>query len=214
MNITLKILENDKQISQLILTELSKQILDLFNKSVKTILTKTKDLIKLVIVSQPEYSSLKNGSLRLELGIPDTSIVDSIVNSISNSINIEIKPIKVSGNKLSGGFLITFLDDTQIENIISSESASINDSKGYSLPWLKWLLLEGIKPIVKGYKVKLGPNEASRTGMAIMVESLTSWSVPAQFAGNKTNNWITRSINDIDENKILSIIKEEINRNI
>lgn len=214
MNIAFKILESDKQISQLIINELSKQVLDLLNQSIKTILTKTKDVIKLAIISQPEYSSLKNGSLRLELGIPDTSVVDNIVDSISNTTNITIKPIKISQNKLSGGFLITFLDDTQIQAIINSTDASVNDIKGYSLPWLKWLLLEGVKPIVKEYSVKLGPNKASRTGMAIMVKSPSSWGIPAQFAGNKNNNWITRSINDIDENKILSIIKEEVNKNL
>jgi hypothetical protein len=122
--------------------------------------------------------------------------------------------MKISGNKLSGGFLVTFLDDAQLENIMNSSYGMVNDVKGYSLPWLKWLLSEGVKPIVKGYSVRLGPNKASRTGMAIMVESPSSWSVPAQFAGNKSNNWITRSINDIDDNRILSIIKEEVNKNI
>lgn len=214
MNITLKILESDKQIAQSILGELSRQISDSFNKSSKNILIKIKDLLKLVIVSQPEYASLKNGSLRLELGIPDSSVVDNIVSSMINSTQIKIKPIKISGNKLSGGFTITFLDDVQLENIINSSDGMVNDPKGYSLPWLKWLLSEGVKPIVKGYSVRFGPNRASRTGMAIMVGSSSSWNVPAQFAGNKSNNWITRAVNDIDDNRILSIIQEEVTKSI
>ncbi len=214
MNITLKILENDKQINQLILNELSQQISKVFSKSSKVILSKVKELIRSVIVSQPEYSALKNGSLRLELGIPDTTVVDSIVSSLSNTTNIELKPIKISGNKLSGGFLITFLDDAQLQSIIDSPDGMVNDVKGYSLPWLKWLLSEGVKPIVKGYSVRIGPNKASRTGMAIMVDSASSWSVPAQFAGNKTNNWITRAISDIEDNRISSIIQEEVTKNL
>lgn len=214
MNITLKILENDKQINQLILNELSQQISKVFSKSSKVILSKVKELIRLVIVSQPEYSALKNGSLRLELGIPDTTVIDSIVASLSNTTNIELKPIKISGNKLSGGFLITFLDDAQLQNIIDSPDGMVNDIKGYSLPWLKWLLSEGVKPIIKGYSVRIGPNKASRTGMAIMVDAASSWSVPAQFAGNKTNNWITRAISDIEDNRISSIIQEEVTKNL
>jgi|APGre2960657404_1045060.scaffolds.fasta_scaffold50294_2 hypothetical protein len=214
MNITLKILENDKQINQLIFNELSQQISQVFSKSSKLILNKVKELIRSVIISQPEYSALKNGSLRLELGIPDTTVVDSIVSSLLNTTNIELKPIKISGNKLSGGFLITFLDDAQLQSIIDSPDGMVNDAKGYSLPWLKWLLSEGVKPIVKGYSVRIGPNRASRTGMAIMVNSASSWSVPAQFAGNKTNNWITRAIGDIEDNRISSIIQEEVTKNL
>jgi hypothetical protein len=214
MNITLKILESDKQINQLILNELSQQISKIFSKSSKIILNKVKELIRSVIVSQPEYSALKSGSLRLELGIPDTTVVDNIVSSLSNTTNIELKPIKISGNKLSGGFLITFLDDAQLQSIIDSPDGMVNDAKGYSLPWLKWLLSEGVKPIVKGYSVRIGPNRASRTGMAIMVNSASSWSVPAQFAGNKTNNWITRAIGDIEDNRISSIIQEEVTKNL
>lgn len=86
--------------------------------------------------------------------------------------------------------------------------------RGYQLPWLKWLLVEGTKPIVKNYAVKFGPNKSSRTGMAVMVNSSSNWSVPSEFAGTISSNWISRAIDDISDLFISSIIENEIRKNL
>jgi len=76
------------------------------------------------------------------------------------------------------------------------------------------LLLYGGQIIVRNYRVKMGSNRASRTGMAIMVESPgDSWRVPPEFAGTSNNNWVTRALSKIDD-KILDIIQLEIERKI
>jgi hypothetical protein len=82
------------------------------------------------------------------------------------------------------------------------------------LPWLEWLLLYGGKIIVRDYRVKMGSNNRSRTGMAVMVESSGSnWRVPTEFAGTSNNNWVTRAINKID-NKILDILETELEKSL
>jgi hypothetical protein len=89
----------------------------------------------------------------------------------------------------------------------------VTDSKGYSLPWLKWLLFEGSKPLIKNYSVKFGSNKRSRTGQAIMISSNKNWKVPSEFAGTVTNNWITRAI-DRASDKILQDIQNIIESNL
>lgn len=214
MNINLSLLEKDNQINKLILSSLSDEINSVFKLSLSSILSSTKNLIKNALISQPEYNALKSGQLRFEFGIPNADNIDSIIDTMCNTTIIDFRPVNFNSNSLSGGFIITFLDNNALDSIISSSEASVQDSDGYSLPWLRWLLNEGVKPIVKSYKVKMGPNNRSRTGMAIMVKSNSSWTVPPQYAGTSSNNWISRAINDIDDSRILSIIQSEIEKNI
>jgi hypothetical protein len=101
------------------------------------------------------------------------------------------------------------------DDVLGNESAIVVDSvSGITLPWLEWLLLYGGKIIVKNYKVRMGSNRNSRTGMAIMVESEgNNWRVPPEFAGILTNNWVTRAINKLDD-KIISILESELEKSI
>lgn len=214
MKISLMLKDSAGAIEQSILKIIASEISLIFNKSSNNILLNIKDNIRRSILQQPEYSSLKNGKLRYDFGIPDTNSVDKVIDEILDTTNIQIKPIKILRNGLSGGIIITFLNDNDLLNITESTNASVQDSSGYSIPWLKWLLYEGVKPIIKGYSVKLGPNKNSRTGMAVMIESNSNWSVDAQFAGTKTNNWIIRAINDISDDNMSSIIQNEIEKNI
>ncbi|NCA31122.1 MAG: hypothetical protein EBS93_10465 [Chitinophagia bacterium] len=91
-------------------------------------------------------------------------------------------------------------------DVLSSDDALVIDNlRGYNLPWLEWLLLEGNKIIVRKQQVEFGPNIASRTGNAIMRPSNKSWRVPSEFAGTITNNWITRAI-DNSESQIYDLL--------
>jgi len=55
------------------------------------------------------------------------------------------------------------------------------------------------------YEIVIGPNKYSRTGYAIMKPASGSWSVPSEFAGTITDNWITRAIqtSETDINNLL-----------
>jgi hypothetical protein len=144
--------------------------------------------------------------LRKEFGIADTSNVDRVISKVINSMNITKKNIKINNNGLSGGILLTIVP-SDFSGIVDDPNAFVIDNdRGYSLPWLEWLLLRGGEIIVRGFDIKYGSNPRSRSGEAIMVSSNKNWRVPPQYAGTIKNNWITRALSLV-EDKILDNIK-------
>lgn len=166
------------------------------------------NLIKTALVTEPEYSSLISGILRSEFGIADTSNVDVAVNNISNSININKKNIGFNNTGFTGGIEIQIVNSQNFGGALDDISAFVNDTeRGYSLPWLQWLLLEGNAIIIKNYEVKFGSNSKSRSGDALMIKSGSSgWSVPPEFAGTIRDNWTTRALSRID-NQVTNLIQ-------
>ena len=95
---------------------------------------------------------------------------------------------------------------SDFSDVLSSDSGFVIDAlRGYQLPWLEWLLLEGNKAIISKQEVIIGPNKFSRTGLAIMRPSNKSWRVPSEFAGTIKDNWITRAI-DNSESQINELL--------
>lgn len=211
----MKILESDSEIRQKILTALLQDVQITFNRSIPQIKKEIQDLVIDTIKNSPEYSSLVSGQLRLELGIPDaTAKIEELLNIWISNIEVQIKPFKINNTGLSGGFSINCIK-RDFSDVLSSSAAQIEDNiRGYSLPWLNWLLLEGGKILVKDHIVVIGSSDFSRTGEAIMRTSTNgSWRVPPEFAGTSDNNWITRAIDKID-NEITQIFQDNIERNI
>lgn len=211
----MRIIESDSEIRQRMLSALLEEVQITFNKSVPQIKSKIQDLIVDAIKNAPEYSSLVSGQLRLELGIPDAaSKIEELLNIWTNNIDVEIKPFKITNMGLSGGFSINCIK-SDFSDVLSTSAAQIEDSvRGYSLPWLSWLLLEGGKILVKDHVVVVGSSAFSRTGGAIMRTSMSSsWRVPPEFAGTERDNWITRAIDQLDD-EITKIFQETIESNI
>lgn len=199
MNISIKLLESDSQIRQSILSGLKPEIDALVSKSVPKISLMIKDLFKEALTNEPEYSSLKSGRLKYELGLPQEVDVDDVVSIMSNNVNVNLLQSKISSSGINVGLKIEVFERSG-EPAISSQNAFVIDTKGgYSLPWLEWLLLKGTAPIVKNYSVVLGPNKFSRTGMALMVQSNKNWKVPSEFAGSASNNWASRALDKIED---------------
>jgi len=214
MNLSLTLLETSSTINKMILDSLRVDLDNTMQKSAKQLPAKIKPLLSDALKQEPEYSSLKSGKLRFEFGIPDAGAVDDVIEKIANTITINASPVKISGSSLSGGFTLTAIKTNDINGIINDPSAIVEDTmRGYSLPWLEWLLFRGNQTIVKGYQVKLGPNNNSRTGNAIMVSSDGSWRVPAEFAGTISDNWTTRAVERLESN-IYNIIQSTVESNI
>jgi hypothetical protein len=214
MNLSLKVLESDSAIRNMILDSLRIELDRTMQKSAQELPAKIKPLLSDALKQEPEYSSLKSGKLKFEFGIPDSSVIDDVVEKIANTLSINASAVKISSAGLSGGFILKAIKTDNIDGIINDPSAIMEDSiRGYSLPWLEWLLFKGNETIIKGYSVKLGPNSNSRTGNAIMVGSDSSWRVPAEFAGTISNNWTTRAVERL-ESTIYSIIKSTVESNI
>jgi hypothetical protein len=205
-----KLLESNSQISQSILNALLPDISDYFKDIIRYLKTNIPPVINNAIINSLEYQSLLNGQLQYEFGIPDSSSkLAGILDIWSKNIHIIYDSPKISGGKIKGSFSVNMIR-LDFSDVLYSDYAIMTDNlRGYSLPWLEWLLLEGNKTIIKNYNVVIGPNKYSRTGMAVMRESSKSWNVPSQFAGTISDNWITRAI-DTAEGEIQSVIDKAV----
>ena len=210
ITIDLKILETDQKISsdimKLIYQEVSKRFLRAQKVVGKPIQKMIEDNLKL----EPEYSSLINGDLKVEFGIPDSSIVDTVIKVIVDKVDVMINTISVTPQGLRGGLEINFFADYAYDSVVENINAKVIDANsGFVIPWLRWLLLEGTSPLVKEYDVKY-QSGAGRSGGGFMIRSDNDWSVPAKFAGSKSSNWLTRATEKITEQQIEEIIKRAL----
>lgn len=212
MKISLNLIETDNQIRQSILSALAPEIDRTIKQSLLSIKNQIILLVKQALIQEPEYSSLVSGQLRYELGIPNPSVADRIVESVANTVSVQQSKVLINSLGVKGGLTINILGYQDIQGLISTDIASVFDAKGYYLPWLEWLLLKGNNPIIKKFEVKLGPNPKSRTGNAIMIKSSSNWSVPSAFAGTTTNNWFTRALDTIKDDTLQNLIQKEIEK--
>lgn len=209
----LNIVETDTQIKQMILQALADDVNLVLKQATSEIDTKLKSLVKDAIEKEPEYTSLKSGQLRAELGISDPSNIDKVVEAIVQGSKITHNNVRAGQMGLIGGFQYNLIKADDMGGVIFTDIGSVFDTKGYYLPWLEWLLYEGGKPLVKKFRVQMGASKNSRSGMAIMVRDKSNWHVPPQFAGTITNNWITRAIDRLDS-EIINIIQTAIEKRI
>lgn len=198
MRLSIKIEESNNIISELILKAMLPECKKYMDSSIQKIKNKLPDIIYTSIINSSEYMSLVSGSLRLEFGIPDASSkIDQIINHWISNIQYTYDAPSIKSNKITSKFTASLIK-TDFSDVLSLQSAYVNDTeRNYSLPWLKWLLLDGTKIIIPSYEVQFGPNPNSRTGNAVMVSSKGSWKVPPEFAGTIGDNWITRAIDNV-----------------
>lgn len=214
MKLSINLLETTPQISNLIYNALRPEVDKALSIASKKSVDKIKPLLSDALRSEPEYQSLTSGKLRLEFGIPSPGSVDSIIEKLASTLTIENLPTKIGSNGINAGFKLIALKSDDMNGLLSDTDALVVDTqRGYSLPWLSWLLYEGNKPIIKNYQVRLGNNPYSRTGMAIMVDSSDSWRVPPEFAGTASSNWTTRAIERLS-NQILDILRQSLEESI
>lgn len=210
MNIQLKILDTDAQINTKILTAIIAYLQPIFDKIQLSAQKLLPTVVKQALFAEPEYVSLLSGQLRSELGVPDAdSRINRLFDAWSTNINLRKSPLSAKAGRLSGGFSLDIIKSDFSDILSLPESVIVDDTSGSSIPWLRWLLLEGNKILVRNYTVQIGNNPRSRTGSAIMVSSQKiNWRVPAQFAGTINNNWVTRAIERLDDSLLQQIEKE------
>jgi hypothetical protein len=207
------LVETDTQIKKMILQALADDVNIVLRRAMPEIDTRVQAIVKNAIQQEPEYTSLKSGQLRAELGIADPSNIDKVVDAIVDNSKITFSTVRAGQMGLIGGFEYNLIKADDMGGVIYTDIASVFDTKGYYLPWLQWLLYEGGRPLVKKFRVQMGPSKNSRSGMAIMVRDRANWHVPPQFAGTITNNWITRAIDRLDS-EIVNIIQTSIEKRI
>ncbi len=147
-----------------------------------------------------EMRSLINGPLQGHLGIrpgDNDNAVFQIAQSVASAVYVDWKSMPVNGNR--SGTLSIMIQPSTFANILSLP-AGVNKvySKkygAYEMPWLDWLITEGDKPIVKGYKYV--NDVIGRSGQGIMKQQNgESWRVPPEFAGDINDNFITRALDE------------------
>ena len=180
----------------------------MLNKAAIKITAKLRIMIKKAITESPEYQSCNGGSLQGELGLPSVSLLDNIINQWASNIYVKIKPTRVGGSGISGGFTISAIQ-ADWGDVLKMPEASIT-SGGKTLPWLDWLLTYGNKVIVREYTVHVTTkNPKSRSGKAVMVKDARGrWRVPPNFSGTSKNNFVTRAIDGIWNDVKVMILKE------
>lgn len=198
MEFSLKILESNKEIQN----RIAKALLPAVSKYMNSIMILLKKELPVVlysaIVNSPEYPEILRGRLRYEFGIPSPARkLSGLLEIWTENVNVMYtQPTIASSTGNISAKLNVGLVKADYSDVLGTNYAEVYDVvNGYTLPWLKWLLLDGSVPIIKDHFVVIGPNRRSRTGMAVMRQDTNkSWSVPKQYAGTQRDNWITRAI--------------------
>lgn len=163
-------------------------------KSIPKITQDIKDLVVLELQLSSTYSSLLGGDLRKDFGIPageEISRVSAVVNTIAQNISVEYV------NSYFGGIRVGILKKG-FADILNLPASVIHDAKNH-LPWLDWLLIQGDTIIVSDFVVKYGQSAYSRSGDAVMIESIGGyWKVDSRFSGTEQDNWLTRTLGALD----------------
>lgn len=205
MSISVKILESNAKIQELIYSAIASEA----NAKVKKNAPKTRDNIKSMIpkwiFEQPEMQSLLSGgsgSLTAQFGIPigeAQSIVQAIGGAVANAMTIDIDP--VNKKTLTGGIEFR-IQPTTYNNLLDLDIAKVTTKKGQTLEWLDWLLLKGTQMIVMGYTYE--PGTGGRSGGGTMTGG-GSWRVPPQYAGVSSDNFITRALSGRDSQLTMAL---------
>jgi len=214
MNISLKLLDSNSSIEKKILQSLAVELKGIFTKASEKIKKQLQIIVKEAIESQGEYQQLLSGQLKDELGIPNpVSRVNAIVDVWINNVQVNTRPVSVSGSSLKGSMSIGMIKQ-DYSDVLGMDEATITDTKtGSVIPWLYWLLLGGGDILVKDYAIKIGPSKRSRTGNAIMIKSPKNWRMPAKYVGVADNNWVYRAISGLDS-KIENMMQVELEKSL
>lgn len=169
---------------------------------------RVKNVVLGAIAVSPEISEISSGSLRLDFGLTSDP-TDEIITAIVNAVYVEVRRIRATAGKFSGGITI-LVQPAGYQNLLTLPGAQQEIEDGSSLPWLNWLLTRGNDIIVADYGVVLGAG-LGRTGGAKMSKNKGPFMVDPQYSGTPEDNFITRALAP-HEKTISRIIREELTR--
>lgn len=156
------------------------------------------------ILSQPEIISLTSAdpnSLAGYFGIAgDTNqIASNIASSVANSLIFKFTPFN---SNLNGGFEI-YIQPEDFTNLLGlTEGHTVYG--GGDLHWLDWLLTRGDEIIISNYQYN-PQTGLGRSGMGSMVSG-GMFRVPPQFSGTIKDNFVTRALTGMEQDKAITQI--------
>lgn len=195
MGISVKILQSQNEIAKGILKTVLPDIRADIDKGVSLVKRQLPILVNSIITTSPEYASILGGKLKYDFGIPNSNEkLAGLIDTWSKNIQFSYKAPYIAGSQIQARFSAS-LFKADFSDVLGTDYAQVYDTiRGYSLPWLQWLVFYGNIPIIDNYQVVMVNNAASRTGRALMRRSGGAWRVPSEFSGTIGDNWITRSI--------------------
>lgn len=214
MRASFQLQESSRQIKNMMIEALLPEIDRYLHQVLSEIKLPIQNTIARAIKDSPEYQSLVDnaGKLRGALGVVDAKAkLELIIDKWKSDVGIGYDPPTNVGGKIRAGFSLQIIrgDYADVINLAVSKFISENN---YLVPWLEWLLLAGRSRVVQNYVIEYGPSRRSRTGLAVMRKHPSgSFSVPSEFAGTDTDNFVTRAL-DKASNEILEIIVAEMER--
>ena len=157
--------------------------------------------------------------MRASLGLTTTKAINAsqqIAQAVSDSVVVKTK--KINPKNLSGG-LELFVQPEDYANVLSVSEASVNYRSrrfktNINIPWLDWLLTKGDQNLISGFEFQPGSN-LGRSRAGRMVESpMGNWRISPEFAGTKSDNFITRAFDRNIQDKIVNAVKKTINKRL
>lgn len=161
-----------------------------------------RDSIEKVILRSPEVASLQADVLRGQLGLTDAeNKVAKVAETFAEGIDINVYFDQAGTTFKKSRAIRVTLDDGAFDRIMALDEAyQVNTSADGSrigapseLPWLYWLVFGGIGEQVSTHRLKEG-TVVGRSGLPYIMIPGGSWSVPPEFAGTRTNNFLTRAL--------------------
>lgn len=148
------------------------------------------------VINDDVIKSIVSGKLRAEFGLSNdiiSTIAQDIAFAVTQETAVYLRSFIARKTVVVGGLRVEFFnkDYAQILNI---PGASYN-SNGHDINWLRWLLLNGVETIVMDFHILYKYAKKSRSGQAIMVPK-GFWYIPGEYAGDASDNFLTRSILD------------------
>lgn len=212
---------------KLILAEFLKELNSHIKLVAPKIIVEIKTAAKDFFTASDTYQSLTAGELRGHFGFvrgTELDHVDPIIATFIDSIHYVFKPFRPYGDKITGGLIIRAIESSYRDVLTLPGSVVNNISKRYpagqTLPWLQWLLLNGVsvpqtsEGPVDGHIVfgnfALGQNgrpDPSRSKIALMYQG-GSWTVPAEHSGVSKDNWATRIVLNDDFIEMIAAVIE------
>ena len=166
---------------------------------IKTTITEgLRESVRESLMATPEYQSIIQGKLKAQLGIPESNTrILSVIDTWVNNISVKV----ISGKSPFLSIEIGIIKDDYSDVLsLTHASYTYKSRRGQgTIPWLRWLLLEGDKRIITKYEFSQN-TRGSRTGMGIMISKQRGgWQVPPEFSGTSVDNFATRALGNIEQ---------------
>jgi hypothetical protein len=179
-----------------------------------------RDIVYELVSLAPEAAELRDGgTLAYQFGINigrGNNAVHRIATRTANNTFVKIYKTVRRGSNITGRIKIGIIR-ANYADVLELKSGE-QKIEGGSIQWLRWLLLEGDKILIKTHGVKFKRSPRSRSGGAVMIKLKGNFSrpfqiTPRELTGTDDDNWLTRAI-ERKEGYLFGQINEYIKRNL